>query len=878
MSGDAQRGDAELVGLVVAGETEAFGEIVHRYKDAVMATAFSLLRDHHLAQDCAQETFLDAYMSLAALRERERLKPWLCGIARNKALRMLSRSRRVLPVAEMDFLPDTASPDDRLLAAEQARDILRAFSRLRPRGRQVAELYFLHHLTTPQIARRLGLPVGTVTSRLSDARARLKGELKTMVDTHRTPDFEQTVMEKIKELDGYYHNHDADLEGLPQVLRDTEAMVMQLPEGQTRQPALAEVYSHSYHHDNTDANYQKAREAAQKGGNYAVLTDLLTQRSLSIPESQRMDYFNHQALPEMETLGYAPGVARLLLWRGILKLKPGKDGPGAMEDFARALDLLQASAPDDIYTALAAAMLRAIKLHEQNADSAYVPPFAGTYMLGEGLHRQGSAMVFAGQPGYNCGRYDNRCTWQGVLYFASRFDGVPRTSGLLFDTDMRPGQVRRARDGKGTLELVSLDETITVSAGTFDKCMHLRAENAWEEISPSYGYDVWYAPGVGIVQFHPRTAEHDECYQLSEVHIAGGEGYLPLCRGNRWCYTQDLPDHLYQCEEHEIIWSDGERANFASVEICVMRKNAVAEGVLEAEDYISLCDWLCDDWKVDEATDMLRRAVRANTNRNATDAALRGIAFLERAKGWVEKGYRFCPSGYMASWLTAAKGASHYEEGALYSFGPYRWGTRHEENRIFGVKPFRYLQWLCGGIWKDAWVPGYTERHPETPNGVLTLEVCEGGSITTAAGCFDNCRKLTVRLARTEDSDLHFFHQYTDAGTKEFWFAPGVGVVRFDCNWGDELSPNGTYNTPDKLTTRCELTAYTLPAGGDEYLPLHIGNRWEYDELTLTAEGYRAKRLMEIAAGVGGKYLLCESQDFIFLGTQEQYTEAWEKE
>lgn len=54
-------------------------------------------------------------------------------------------------------------------------------------------------------------------------------------------------------------------------------------------------------------------------------------------------------------------------------------------------------------------------------------------------------------------------------------------------------------------------------------------------------------------------------------------------------------------------------------------------------------------------------------------------------------------------------------------------------------------------------------------------------------------------------------------------------------------------------------------------MPLGLGCRWEYDETKLTGEGYRAKRIIEAAAGMNGRYLIHDAQEFLYLGTEDEY-------
>ena len=86
-----------------------------------------------------------------------------------------------------------------------------------------------------------------------------------------------------------------------------------------------------------------------------------------------------------------------------------------------------------------------------------------------------------------------------------------------------------------------------------------------------------------------------------------------------------------------------------------------------------------------------------------------------------------------------------------------------------------------------------------------------------------------------------------------------MGLVRFDCDWGE--SPRSS----------CVLVSYKNPAHAEGYYPLAIGCEWEYGEVNLTAEGYRAKRIVNIPCGRNDNFLVHDRQEFLYLGTEEEY-------
>src|SRR5450432_526659 len=83
LSVDPRFDDARLVARSLAGSRDAFGRIVSRYQSLICSVAYSATGSISHSEDLAQETFLAAWKDLRSLREPERLRPWLCGIARN---------------------------------------------------------------------------------------------------------------------------------------------------------------------------------------------------------------------------------------------------------------------------------------------------------------------------------------------------------------------------------------------------------------------------------------------------------------------------------------------------------------------------------------------------------------------------------------------------------------------------------------------------------------------------------------------------------------------------------------------------------------------------------------------------------------------------
>jgi RNA polymerase sigma factor (sigma-70 family) len=166
--------------LLRAGDQAAFGELFDRYAGAVYHHAFRLTGNWATAEDVVSATFLEAWR----LRERidpegGSLRPWLLGVATN-TIRNLSRKTRrweglVAWFSRPEVTPDFAEElAGRIDDADRLALALRALRQLRPAEREVIALCVWAGMDYAQAAEALGIPIGTVRSRLSRAREKLR--------------------------------------------------------------------------------------------------------------------------------------------------------------------------------------------------------------------------------------------------------------------------------------------------------------------------------------------------------------------------------------------------------------------------------------------------------------------------------------------------------------------------------------------------------------------------------------------------------------------------------------------------------------------------------------------------------------------------------
>lgn len=176
MSASDDQADVEKV---LAGNLDAFENIVSRWQGPMINLAYRFCRDRGRAEDMAQEAFLRAYRALGQWRNDAAFSTWLFALATN-----LYRSELRRIPAGVVSIDDVSEPQDPrreaggLQAEERERSIRRAVFTLPPKYRDALNLFYFHEMDVPAAAQSLGLPEGTLKARLFRGRELLRGKLK----------------------------------------------------------------------------------------------------------------------------------------------------------------------------------------------------------------------------------------------------------------------------------------------------------------------------------------------------------------------------------------------------------------------------------------------------------------------------------------------------------------------------------------------------------------------------------------------------------------------------------------------------------------------------------------------------------------------------
>lgn len=173
----------EMVQSACQGNLDAFSALVEIYQDMAVGYAWSVLGDFHLAQDAAQEAFIQAYLNLPRLRDPGAFAGWLRKIVFSCCTRIIRRLRTVASLEGAAEAADSwgdpqAALERRLLGAE----VSEAVAALSGELRSVLVLYHVRDYSYRQIAAFLDIPETTVTYRLHQARKKVRKGLMTLVE------------------------------------------------------------------------------------------------------------------------------------------------------------------------------------------------------------------------------------------------------------------------------------------------------------------------------------------------------------------------------------------------------------------------------------------------------------------------------------------------------------------------------------------------------------------------------------------------------------------------------------------------------------------------------------------------------------------------
>jgi RNA polymerase sigma-70 factor (ECF subfamily) len=179
--------ESELIAAAMAGETEAFGELVRRYQDRLYTAIVHVIGCRSEAEDVVQDAFIQAYVKLSTFKQNSKFYTWLYRIAFNVSISRRRRRRVEISVDEGreatgdEPIDDGSSPTDPLEEAERRDQLHEAMQRLTEEHSSIIVLRHMEEFSYEEIAEILEISVGTVRSRLHRARAALLEHLREIM-------------------------------------------------------------------------------------------------------------------------------------------------------------------------------------------------------------------------------------------------------------------------------------------------------------------------------------------------------------------------------------------------------------------------------------------------------------------------------------------------------------------------------------------------------------------------------------------------------------------------------------------------------------------------------------------------------------------------
>lgn len=804
--------DDTLVELSLLGDQAAFEELVSRHERAVMGTAFKITENQFSAQDASQDAFVSAWINLDRLKERAKFGPWVCSIAKNKARTLVIHYRNAIPDISLDLLHNV-SEDDELTEMLEAAELHETVESLSEKVREAIKLHYFEGLSIAQIAKRLSLPAGTVKWRLSQGRKQLRKEYGLMEKQY--DDNERVlarVMRQVEQLKLWRLKDDKT--GFEEEYRRVLQAVEDLSESKEKQYALADTLMAGYWWlpgERNDTVLARMKEAALQGHNEEVMQCVIACENDKYSGAKLIEFMRETQIPWLEEKGFPKTLAYVYFWLGF-SYRDERNYEECIKAYKKVVEILE---PEDVYYANALAALDVEeKLHNLSSSEEQCELHA----TGEIYKYIDGKLYFWTQPGYGRGNLSGH----GSLFY-----NASRLGNLIYDPDMKVGDVATSSNGN-KLTYRETGITIDTPAGVFEDCSVF----VFEGNSHGFTYcETAFCPNVGIV-YQKVIWGQPRIWKLESYTVQGGTGLLPFAAGNKWQYTTDSPKGLRYHSDNifEVTAANEDSVTIMAssfVYVAAYDENTWEGNILQARREYAIAESADKHKLVDVSQPLARAAQLAKTKREKVHTTI-ATNVMERIfdtdpdfnPNYTEKGFW----NFFERIELTGTSRKVIEGDRDYSF---EWKDRVRGNEGSKVLYNFLYDILCdaaGCVWDDAWAPGYhIEKDLEgwQEKEHLIFDVLENESVTTAAGEFENCRHITFTL--TGKSGGYGYR----GGTMDYWFAPGVGIVKFSRPYGKEK----------ELDCIWELTEYK--GTGEGYFPTDDGLFRRYEPTCLN-DGWHA--------------------------------------
>ncbi len=205
--------DIQLIHRILSGDEAAFSALVRKYQKSVHALAWRKIGDFHIAEEIAQDAFLQAYKNLATLRNPNQFAGWIYVIANNLCKRWHQNNKPAMQSLEATSVAEVGRSSYKRYVSEQREaeavehryEIVKELLETLPESeRTVVTLYYLGEMTAKEIGNFLGVSVNTIKSRLRRARERLQAEehliSETLGSVQMPANFIERIMQQVADI------------------------------------------------------------------------------------------------------------------------------------------------------------------------------------------------------------------------------------------------------------------------------------------------------------------------------------------------------------------------------------------------------------------------------------------------------------------------------------------------------------------------------------------------------------------------------------------------------------------------------------------------------------------------------------------------------
>ena len=815
--------DRTLVEMTLVGKSEAFEELVVRHEKAVRKSAYNVTGNAYSAEDASQDAFVAAWMRLDTLDDFARFSPWVCRIAANRAKDLMAKYRRDIPdlSLDLDVLENVVSDDADIvelisLRSGEVQDekLAAALDALSAKIREVITLHYFDELSVDEIAARLSLPAGTVKWRLSEGRRKLRKEYGRMEKEYNENDtLVSRVMYAVEQLKMW--RLQANKTGFEDEYREVLALVSELEESEQKSHAAADVLLMGYwwiDEEQNDELMERIRAEAEKGHNEEVMSAVA--EYLFDKNKYDVNYAKKELIPYLEKHGFVKALGNHK--SALAEFLHGKD---------EKLDMLR----------------DALTLLTEKDECYYIDR-----KLIEYLEKSED-----GEDSMSAVSIQKIRTIDGVRYYWSRSHGVMTSGGSIFDfkhivpymelwlyDDNRRIWGEIAHKAGDKLEInpygapiqdkyvAETDAVVTVPAGTFENCDHVVGEYRFHGGS-SFRDEMWFCHGVGPVKYQHRgsSKEYESTWELASYDVCG-EGRCPLGKGSRrefiCTYHDPDLDELEYTNTSEVVYEDGDTAFimfYYKYKFINESKRTWRSEFLKFEK--NSWDVIDGKWSPtpvdDKSLEQLKELAANNRERVYTEINgkhRRHIYETAHESNYPGKTKLAYWDPFEPRFLERKDGEIHFVRGEDLWRGDWYMHQPTPDQRTGYIMVhnslYQEIDTLIGAIWSDKWTPGYKGEHHTSHWGEEadnTFEVKNGGAVETPAGTFENC--ILVELKSENNGNLRYLH-----GKKEYYYAPGIGIVKFVTYYGGEN---------DERFEKIKFMLTKYDGVGEGYFPIENG-------------------------------------------------------